>query len=70
MKTFVYQITIADIGKKSLEYIICPTCGKTEKIYVSDLLGTILHCDIGKKIYQVDGIYQVENDEQLAERIN
>ena len=66
--SFVYEITIMDIGKKFLKYIACPTCGKEETIYISDLLGVILHCDIGKRIYKVNGVYQVENDEQRKRR--
>lgn len=68
MRTFVYQITANDVGKIALKYISCPTCKKTEVIQVSRLLGKITNCDIGKKIYRVNGVYQVENQEQLNQR--
>ena len=68
MRTFVYEIKIEDIGKKSLKYIACSACQKTATIQISDLCGVLMAIDIGKRIYQVNGIYQIENDEQLANR--
>lgn len=34
-----------------------------------DWIGRILPSDVGKRVYLVGGILQVENDEQRAERI-
>ena len=36
---------------------------------VEDFIGQILASDVGKRVYQVGDILQVENDEQRAERI-
>ena len=35
---------------------------------VCDFIGRILRQDVGKRIYETDGILQVENNEQLARR--
>ena len=34
-----------------------------------DFIGRILPGDVGKRVYQVGGILQVENDEQRARRL-
>ena len=68
---YVYTIKSDDIGKTVIK-IKCNCCN-TIKHYISitDLMGKILPCDIGKRIYEVSkGIYQVENDEQLNLRLN
>ena len=35
---------------------------------VSEFIGQILHQDVGKRVYLVDGILQVENDDQRNKR--
>jgi hypothetical protein len=39
-------------------------------IWLSDFMGRVLPGDVGKRIYKVDGIYQVENNEQRDARIS
>lgn len=69
MVKFIYEIKKEDI-KKTVIKIKCNECQQT-KHYISiiDLMGKILSCDIGKRIYEVSkGIYQIENAEQLNKR--
>lgn len=35
-------------------------------IYV---IGRLLPCDVGKQVWQIDGLFYIENDEQLATRL-
>jgi hypothetical protein len=67
---FVYEIKKEDIGKQRI-ILKCNLCGKIDHdIYINNLMGNILLCDIGKRIYKVGEIYQVENSEQLEKRKN
>ena len=66
----VYEITEKDIGKKHIKYVSCPCCMKTNVISITDLMGHIVSYDVGKRIYKVGGVYQVENKEQLDKRLN
>lgn len=60
---FVYTIQSRDVGKKTL-----PIGGK--RVRVEDFLGVIQAIDVGKRVYDMgDGVYQVENDEQLKRRL-
>lgn len=61
MRKHVYTIKAEDVYKPFLRV-------REMTIPVTNLLGRILPRDIGKKIYLVDGVYQVENDEQLTAR--
>lgn len=61
MRKHVYTIKAEDVYKPFLR-----VHGMT--IPLTNLLGRILPRDVGKRIYLVDRIYQVENDEQLAAR--
>lgn len=66
----VYEIKKEDIGKCTLPLGQCQCCGKKNGvIVVSSLMGRILPIDIGKRIYRVGDIYQVENQEQLSRRL-
>lgn len=56
-----YTITPSDIGKPWIKAF-----GRVWS--VSDWIGRILPLDVGKRVYQIDGILQVENQEQLLAR--
>ena len=74
----VHTITQSDIGKRMITYT-CQECGgkccRPRIINTIDLMGGIQACDVGKCIHWVNPddegcrIYQVENDEQLANRL-
>lgn len=57
-----YTLTVADIGKPYIRAF-----GKSWP--VENFIGRILPGDVGKRVYQSDGILQVENDEQMAKRM-
>lgn len=60
---FVYTIQSRDVGKKTL-----PIAGK--RVRVEDFLGVIQAIDVGKRVYDTgDGVYQVENDDQMKRRL-
>jgi hypothetical protein len=37
---------------------------------LKDAMGNLLPLDIGKQVFEINGIYQVENDEQLKNRLS
>lgn len=64
MKThLIYEIGLKDVGKDLLEYEEIQVVKKKFYFY-----GKVLPHDVGKRIYKVGDIYQVENDEQLLKR--
>jgi len=65
---FVHEIEAKDIGKGFVPCDKCEAGRKAKVINMRDLMGRAQRKDIGKRIYRVGGIYQVENDEQLAKR--
>lgn len=67
----VHTITKDDIGKKWIITDKYYTFGSTKKtcIGITDLMGNILPIDIGKRIYLVGEIFQVENQKQLDKRL-
>jgi len=65
---FVHEIEAKDIGKGFVHCDERPTDRKPKVINMRDLMGRAQRRDIGKRIYRVGSIYQVENDEQLAKR--
>lgn len=62
MRKHVYTIKAEDVYKPWLK-----VPGHT--FMVTDVIGRILPRDEGKRVYEVDGIIQVESDEQLAARL-
>ena len=60
-----YTIGTADIGQPCIRAF-----GQTWP--VADFLGRVLPGDVGKRVYQVRGLYhlQVENDEQRDRRLS
>lgn len=36
---------------------------------IYNVIGRVLQCDVGKRVYIVNGVYQIENNEQLKRRI-
>jgi hypothetical protein len=68
-RKLVHTITKDDIGKTFIKYTKCRICGSTAVINTTDVMGRILSLDVGKRIYDIDGIYYVENQEQLEARL-
>ena len=64
MKTLIHTIKIEDIDD------IMIRLSDMEYIPVHDFMGQVQPRDVGKRIYKVDGVYQVENDEQVQHRMN
>ncbi len=64
----VHTITEADIGARNIK-VPCKDCGHGEQIGVTVLMGRIFPHDVGKRIYKVGKIFQVENQEQLEKRL-
>lgn len=61
MRRFVHEITSADVGRALLSI-------GGRQYPVSSFMGRILKGDVGKRIFLVGGVLQVENDEQRAKR--
>lgn len=61
MRQLVHTIEQSDVG--------CSTIRVGGRVrLVTDFMGRILPGDVGKRIFEIDGILQVENDEQLRRR--
>lgn len=53
------------VGKRSIGAAKCPRCGHLEQpIPIGDAIGRVQPGDVGKRVYDVDGVIQVENNEQ------
>jgi len=57
MRRLIYTITIEDIGKSEID----------NKIF--EPLGYVQVHDINKQIWQINGIYYVENESQKSKRL-
>jgi len=69
MRIFLHTISEQDLGKRIVKSKPCQCCGKSEIISTFDLLGRVLACDIGKRVYKINDLLYVENDEQLKARL-
>lgn len=57
-----YELQQSDVGRPFLKIF--------DRVWsVKDFLGRVLPGDVGKRVYLVSGILQVENDAQRAERL-
>jgi hypothetical protein len=65
----VHEITQEDVGKPFV-WGQFPGALAERKINTEEFMGPIQAGDVGKRIYRVGDIYQVENDEQLKKRQN
>jgi hypothetical protein len=62
MRELIHTVRKEDVGKTAIYGVPGhPTCFSP--------LGRVMACDVGKRIYKVDGVYQVENREQLEARL-
>lgn len=64
MKKLIHTITSSDIGHSIV------TTDYGPKVALSGTLGYVQPHDVGKRLYLVDGVVQVENDAQLTERLS
>ena len=65
---YVATIEEIDIGKTSLKRNDqCQKCGHTRHSFNLSI-GRVQPQDVGKRVYEVGGILQVENDEQMNRR--
>lgn len=63
MSKHVYTIRQQDVGYG----MVHTPDGK--RLYLHSAIGRVLACDVGKRVYLVGDVLQVENDEQLARRL-
>jgi hypothetical protein len=59
---YVYTVQPHDVGRA-----ILPLDGK--QTVVTDFIGRVQSRDVGKRIYESSGVYQIENDEQVERRM-
>lgn len=62
-----YTIQAKDVGH-AFARIACESCGESERIEFSDVLGRVLSQDVGKMMVKHNGVWQVENNEQFTTR--
>lgn len=73
-RRYVGTIQPHHLGETILRFDGC-TCQRCnhqcggEVIHLQSFMGRVQVCDIGKRIYSVGGIYQVENQEQVETRM-
>jgi len=73
----VHTVTKFDIGKNYFKKTVYGLPEGDEyysdihgNVSVHNLVGYFLKLDVGKRIYYVDGILQIENQEQLEKRLS
>lgn len=70
MSKLEYIIQSGDVGKRHIKLHECPICNTVRILDLSSVLGSVQSIDIGKRIFRSGGILQVENDQQMASRLN
>ena len=68
MHRYLFTISHRDIGKTTVRKMACHECDRVETIYIGSAIGRIQPIDVGKRVFDVDGVIQVENDAQRNER--
>ena len=69
----VHTITKQDVEHTYtalMEHIHQPDHSGFDYALMLQAMGRCLPCDIGKQVYDVNGIYQVESDEQMKARLS
>ena len=70
MRRHVHTLTEDDVGQGVIHKGTCPCCHqKIAPITVRDAIGRVQNKDVGKRVYLVDGVVQVESDDQVDERL-
>jgi len=66
----VHTVTQEDVGRNYFYESPCPTCGASTKIrYVTDCCGYFQQIDVGKQLYDQDGVLCIESQGQLERRL-
>lgn len=68
----MYTIKAEDVGKHGSitpHKDTCLFCDSELTEYVFESLGLVQPSDVGKRCYKVNGIWQVENEEQFRRRL-
>ena len=68
MTKHIYTFVDNDVGKITIRLPKCTKCGQSRRINLSGIIGRVQRQDVGKRVYDSDGIIQVENLTQLIER--
>lgn len=56
------------VGRTTITFPPCTHCGHVRRVHLGDVLGRVQQADVGKRVYIVGDIIQVENDEQRDKR--
>ena len=65
---YIHTITEEDV--RNFYSITRRTNGRCDFFRLKNTMGNLLSGDIGKRVYEVGSIYQVENDEQRDKRLS
>lgn len=69
VRKFVHTIREEDVGKARIETPGCKYCeARGPVLYLHDWFGPVQAHDVGKRIFNVDGVLQAESDDQLKAR--
>jgi hypothetical protein len=63
----LHTFTRADLGKRHL-VVRCPCCETVKTYCLDDVMGRVQAIDVGKQLWVIGGVLQVENDVQVADR--
>lgn len=71
MRKYLTTITGDDIGKHTIAGgRRCESCGRASySVHIASAIGPVQRIDVGKRVYRVDGVIQVENDDQRNRRL-
>ena len=68
----IHTVDIGDIGAKDVFVDgVCSKCGNRHRIRrsIEDVLGIIQECDLGRRIFEDEGVLKVESLEQRDRRL-
>lgn len=64
----IHTITREDVGQSTIRLAPCSCCGRVRSISLMGAIGGAQTRDVGKQVWEHNGVIQVENDEQRAKR--
>ena len=68
MRRYMFTLRQEDVGTRGIAKV-CPCCQSKSWIDLGAVMGRVQPRDVGKRVYEVDGVLQVENDQQLRDRV-
>lgn len=65
----LFTIGAEHVGHSTVRLVACKCCGSSRTISLASAIGRPMAIDIGKRVYDNDGVIQVENNAQRDARL-